>query len=443
METLKLQDKIDKNKLVKLKSFPNIYDYSKIDHKYKVGRIRKIRSFGKLIFLEIKSFSSEQEIIFSICAQKNYTNQFAQVNKLDLGDNISFITLNLPQFKKPVIKDWRLISKTIIQHPDKYKGLKDLDILQRQRYLAYMYDSKIFKNIQFRMKLLKNIRLVLYELGYNQIDIPILELEYGGANAKAFVCDINSINSKGYLSVSPELKLKQMIIGGFDKIFTITHCFRNQDVDRTHNPEFLMLECYEIGKDYFEMVELFKNVLSCILNKLEVPTKIKYNYKVIDLQKFEIIKFKDLLNKYGIIQENYMELAKENDISLTLDKDNIKLKLFDKLVAKDLINPTVVINFPKCSSPLCKPLNKLEIQQAEIYIAGLEVANIYSEENDPFRQSNNLELANTRNPDFELACYYGFPITGGIGIGLQRILMILTNTYNLRQSIPFPLYKSG
>jgi lysyl-tRNA synthetase class 2 len=445
MGQMEISKLLDKTKLEKLKFFPDLYKITKFDlnNDNQIARIMKIRSFGKIIFLELSEFTSEIKDNISVCSEKNTTKGFENFKNLDLGDIIYFKKQINPKFKKPIILDWKIISKSLCQIPDKYKGLKDLEISQRQRYLACIYNKQISKNLRVRMKILKEIRLFLYKFNYNELDIPILETEYGGANSQPFTTQIKSLNLKGYLSISPELKLKQLIISGFDKIFTITHAFRNQDIDRTHNPEFLTLECYQIGKNYKDMINLFKEILKVLIKELNLNHKICYNNKILDLNDFKVIEFDNILKEFGILDSNYLQLSEKYGIPENITKGEKLLKLFDKIIVHTLLQPNIIINFPKESSPLCKQLDNNRIQQAEIYIAGMQVANIYSEENNPILQSKRLKQLGTSNPEFELACYYGMPTTGGIGIGLERILMILTDTYNLRESIPFPLFKSG
>jgi lysyl-tRNA synthetase class 2 len=314
-----------------------------------------------------------------------------------------------------------------------------------------------------RTMILDEIRMFYKEKGYLEVDVPALQTQYGGANAKPFITHINAWNMEMYLSVSPELYLKRLLVGGFEKVFTICKNFRNEGVDKTHNPEFTMMESYEAYIDYNTMMDMTEELFLRVANKVNGHTKARYNDQDIDVKgpwkRIPMITaIKDLaeIDVEKMSDDELKAFIEEKNISLdgSFERGWAILGIFEEFVEEKLIQPTFIIDYPKITSPLCKVHrnNPDLIERFEFFIAGKEFGNAYSELNDPIIQREVLEAqasemragfeeAHPMDEDFVEAIETGMPPAGGLGIGVDRMVMLFTNSESLRDVIFFPTMK--
>jgi lysyl-tRNA synthetase class 2 len=308
-------------------------------------------------------------------------------------------------------------------------------------------------------------------LGFVEAETPILDTKYGGGEAKPFITKVNAIDCDVYMNVSPELYLKRLMVGGIERVYTIGRSFRNEGIDRTHYPEFTLFECYMAYADYNDMMKLMENLYEFVFNKVNGSTKILYDGIEIDFRApwrrasmCELV-LEDTgidvlsMSREAIIEAIDAERLLSEQIAAGMDinqksKGELVLELFDAYSAPKLMQPTFVIDFPAESSPLCKlhRENPELIERFEPYAFGVELGNAYSELNDPLRQRillydqasklrAGLETASPMDEEFAVAVDTGMPPAGGLGIGIDRMMMFLTNSYSIRDVIAFPLVK--
>jgi lysyl-tRNA synthetase, class II len=443
-----------KNKHAKLKEGESTKDKIKI-----MGRIMTMRQMGKASFCHLQD--QEGKIQFYI--RKQDIENYDTFKLLDIGDIVG-IEGEVFKTKKGEITVWTrnftLLCKSLHPLPEKYHGLQDTEIRYRQRYLDLIANTEVKKTFLLRSKIISAIRKYLDEKGFLEVEIPVLQPVYGGANARPFKTHINAWNMDLYMSVSPELYLKRLIVGGYEKVYTICKNFRNEGVDKTHNPEFTMMECYWSGADYNDMMELTEELYEHCAKEVLGTTEIEYQGKKISLKTpWKRLTMYDALKKYTKID---VEKLSDKEIFALLDKHKIEYdklmtrglaiaELFEELCEDNLIQPTFIYDFPKDTSPLCKLKrgNEELIERFEPYINGWEIGNAYSELTNPILQRKFLEEqaergrggdeeAHQMDEDFIRSVEYGLPPTGGVGLGVDRLIMYLTNQPTIRDVIFFP-----
>lgn len=425
------------------------------------GRVITTRIMGKASFITILDETGKIQIFGSSESIKNYE----LFKKLDHGDIIG-VKGNI--FKTKVgeltihANEFELLSKSLLPLPDKWKGLKDPEIRYRQRYLDFIANPEQKEIFVKRHKIIQEIRNYTNKLGFIEVETPTLQTIYGGAKARPFKTRINAWSMDLFLSISPELYLKRLLVGGFEKVYTITKNFRNEGVDRTHNPEFTMLELYWAYKDYNDIMKFVEDLLVYLTKKINGKTEIEYDNKKINLKKpWQRLTMYESLKKYAKIDvenlsdDELKKLIKQHKIELSEYNRGWAINyLFEELVEPQLIQPTFITDYPKETSPLCKEKrgNPELIERFEFFINGHEFGNAYSELNNPIIQKELLEKqerdrlkgdqeANPMDKDFILALEHGMPPAGGLGIGIDRLVMLLTNSSTIREVIAFPTMK--
>ncbi|MFH1066047.1 MAG: lysine--tRNA ligase [Nanoarchaeota archaeon] len=427
------------------------------------GRIMAIRSMGAIVFMHIQDTTGKIQLYFS---KDSLKSKFDALKFFDMGD---FIGAKGKVFRTKrgelsiEVNEFEMLSKAIRQLPEKFHGIADPEIKYRKRYLDLITDSNVKKTFEMRSRIISAVREFLDRKGFIEVEIPALQPIYGGGKAKPFKTKINAWNMDMFLSVSPELYLKRCIAGGFEAVYTICKNFRNEGVDRTHNPEFTMMECYWAYRDYNDMMvlteEMFKFVCKAALGKEQIV----YNGVTIDFSKaWQRIAMADAIKKYTNIDVKEM---KEKDFEKLMKDYRIKYEgeyskgraieaIFDALVPEKLIQPTFITDHPKESTCLCKAKrgNKEQIERFEPYMMGWEAGNAYSELNDPQVQRKLLEEqaelgkggdeeAHPMDDEFITAMEHGMPPMGGLGIGIDRMVMLLTGAESIRDVILFPTMK--
>jgi lysyl-tRNA synthetase, class II len=427
------------------------------------GRIVAMRRLGKATFIQILDNDGKIQIL----CNENDTEYYDQMKLLDMGDYIGVngivMKTKTGEVTVKCIK-YTILSKSLRPLPEKYHGIQDVEIKYRQRYLDLIMDEKSKNVFVLRTKIIAAVREFLNSKGFMEVETPILETIYGGAAAKPFLTHHNALDMKLYLRISLELPLKKLIAGGFEKVYQIGKVFRNEDIDTSHNPEFTLMECYWAYADYNDMMELVEECYNHVALKVLGTTKIVYQDKDIDLKKsWKRLTMKDALKEYSNIDVDGMS---NDDIKGLLNQHKIEYKddmsrgllinqLF-KIVEDKLIQPVFIIDHPKETTPLCKLHRKDHdiIERFEPYINGWEIGNAYSELTDPIRQRYLLEEqakalrsgdeeSNPMDEEFCTAVDYGMPPMGGLGLGIDRMIMLLTNSTSIRDILFFPTMKNS
>ena len=431
------------------------------------GRMMAINKMGKSSFVRFKDGSDQ----FQIYLQKNTLGDetYSLFKKLDIGD---FIGVKGPLFQTRtgewtlLAKEFRLLSKAVRPLPEKFHGIKDPEKRYRQRYLDLITNEDTRQIFIKRSKIVASMRRFFEEKGFMEVETPMMQPLAGGAEATPFKTWHNALGMELFLRIAPELYLKRLVVGGFEKVFEINRNFRNEGVSTRHNPEFTMVEFYQAYADYEELMELTEDMFESIVTQVADSTIIEYQGQAIDFKKgWQRIPMIESLTKIGgidpaIINDTKLLLnfAQEKNIKITKKDRHGKIltKLFDTLVEPKLIQPTFITGYPVEVSPLSRKSddNPELTDRFELFIAGREIANGFSEINDPEDQYNRFLMqvrqrdegnpeAHIMDSEYVEALEYGMPPTAGEGIGIDRLVMLLTNSASIREVILFPHMKKN
>lgn len=429
------------------------------------GRLMSKRGMGKASFCDIQD--AKDRIQLYVRLDKIGSESYEDFKKYDIGDIIGvkgevFKTRSGEISIKA--KEVTLLSKSLQPLPEKWHGLKDVDLRYRQRYVDLIANPEVKDTFIKRSNIIKGIRKYLDNKGFLEVDTPLLNTIPGGAAAKPFITHHNTLDIDLYLRIAPELYLKRLIVGGFDKVYEMGRMFRNEGMSIKHNPEFTMMEVYEAYTDYKGMMELAENLISTVAREVLGTEKISYQGQEIDLTPpWERITMTEAVKKYAGVDfdlistdEEAQRIAKDKNLPVKdeMTKGEILSLMFEEIVEEQLIQPTFVYDYPIEISPLTKkkPGRPNLTERFEIFITGREMGNAYSELNDPIDQRERFisqvekresgdEEANMMDEDFITALEYGMPPTGGLGIGIDRLVMLLTDSYSIRDVILFPTMK--
>ena len=431
------------------------------------GRIMAKRIMGKASFCTIQD--SDEKIQSYVSINDLGEESYKAFKTYDIGDIIGikgFVFKTRTEEISIHAKEVTLLSKSLRPLPEKFHGLKDPDLRYRQRYVDLIVNPEVKRTFELRSKIIKEIRTILDEKGYLEVDTPMLNTISGGATARPFITHHNALNIDMYLRIATELNLKRLIVGGFDKVYEMGRIFRNEGMDIRHNPEFTSIELYAAYQDYHDMMDITEELFSKVSQKVLGTTKITYQGQDIDLTPgWKRITMIDSIKEVTGIDFNEIKtdeeavaLAKERKIEIP-DKtketrgDVISL-FFDEYVEKTLIQPTFIYDYPVEISPLAK--RKKEdprlTERFEIFIGGREYGNAFSELNDPIDQYERFkkqveardsgdEEAGMMDEDYINALEIGLPPTGGLGIGIDRFVMLLTDSASIRDVLLFPTMK--
>ncbi len=429
------------------------------------GRIMTWRDMGKANFIDITDRSGRMQVYVRM--NDIGEDEFAEFKKWDIGDIIEvkgFVFRTRRGQISVHAQNVRLLSKSLLPLPEKFHGLKDTDTRYRQRYLDLIVNPDVKTTFYKRSLIIKKIRNFLDEKNFVEVETPILVSNAGGAAARPFVTHHNSLNEDFKLRISLELYLKRLIIGGMERVYEIGRVFRNEGMDTRHNPEFTLMELYQAYTDYHGMMDLTENMFRYLATEVCGSTTITYGGKEIDLGKpFERLTMTDAVKKYAGVDFDEVKddaeakkLAKERNIEFEErhTKGDILNLFFEEFCEDKLIQPTFIMDHPVDISPLTKrkPSRPDQVERFELYINTWEMCNAYSELNDPIDQRERFkaqdaaaaagdEEANHTDEDFLTAMEYGMPPTGGIGYGIDRLVMLLTNSPSIRDVLLFPTMK--
>ena len=429
------------------------------------GRIVAKRIMGKASFCHIQDMQGKLQSYVSIndLGEENY-NEF---KTYDIGDIIGITgfvfktrTEEISVHAKKVV----LLTKSLRPLPEKFHGLKDTELRYRQRYVDLIMNPEVKDTFLTRTKIIKEIRRILDSKGYTEVDTPILNTIAGGAAARPFITHHNTLDMDMYLRIANELYLKRLIVGGFDKVYEMGRMFRNEGISIKHNPEFTNIELYSAYEDYNDMMNITEEIISTVAQNVLGTTKITYQGTPIDLtpgwKRIPMIEAIKEVTGVDFNTLNSDEEASEAARSIgipvegTMKRGDVINLVFEEKVEETLIQPTFIIDYPVEVSPLTKrkPSDPRLVERFEVFIGGREYGNAYSELNDPIDQyerfleqarqkANGNEEANDMDEDFVQALEYGMPPTGGLGIGVDRLIMLLTDSASIRDVLLFPTMK--
>ena len=430
------------------------------------GRLMAKRVMGKASFCNVADLKGNIQLYVARDAVGEET--YAAFKKFDIGDIVGVKGEAFRTQKGEIsihVSEITLLTKSLQVLPEKYHGLKDTDQRYRQRYVDLIVNPEVKDTFVKRSQIIKEIRNFLDAQGFMEVETPMLVANAGGAAARPFTTHYNALDEDINLRISLELYLKRLIVGGMERVYEIGRVFRNEGVDTRHNPEFTLMELYQAYTDYYGMMDLAENMYRTVCEKVNGTAVIKYGDVEIDLSKpFERITMLDAVKKYSGVDFTQIEsdeeakaVAKEHNIEFEErhKKGDILNLFFEEYVEEKLVQPTFVMDHPVDISPLTKrkPDAPEYTERFELFITGREMANAYSELNDPIDQRARFEAqealkaagdeeANSIDEDFLNALAYGMPPTGGIGFGIDRMVMLLTDSAAIRDVLLFPTMKS-
>ncbi len=424
------------------------------------GRIMSIRMHGKTSFGHIQSGTDRVQIYVR---KKELGEVFTLYKNLDIGD---FIGVTGRVFRTNtdeltvLVSELTLLSKSLRPLPEKWHGLKDVETRYRQRYVDLIVNQHVKDIFMKRAKVVGAIRKFFLAREFLEVETPMMQPIAGGAAAKPFVTHHNALDMTLYLRIAPELYLKRLIVGGFERVFEINRNFRNEGISTRHNPEFTMLEFYMAYADYNDLITLTEELIASVAQEVLGSTTVTYQGQDIDLTPpWERLTIRDGILKYadGVSPDDLDDLgalkriAASLGIDPALNKGKLQMEIFETVAEKHLVQPTFVLDFPTQVSPLskAKPDNPDVVERFELYVACQEIANAFTELNDPIDQRQRFEKqvaeheagdeeAHQMDEDYVRALEYGMPPTAGEGIGVDRLVMLLTDSASIREVILFP-----
>ncbi len=425
------------------------------------GRITARRNMGKISFLDLHDGSGKIQLLLGDLLN---AAQIELLKEIDIGDIVGVSgRLFLTKTSEPTIavSDFTLLAKSLQPLPEKWHGLSDVEIRYRQRYLDLISNPEAKETFKVRSQVIAAIRQFLNQRGFLEVETPILQPSAGGASAQPFVTHHHALDQDLYLRIATELHLKRLIVGGFDKVYELGRAFRNEGIDTKHNPEFTLLESYEAYADYNDVMNMLEEMVSKVSQQVWGTDQIKFGDNVINLkppwQRLELHKAVTEYSGIDFVQyPNTDSLrAKMKEIGLEVDPRKNWARLVDELlttfVEPKLIQPTFLVDYPVSMSPLAKTKPEYErvVERFEAFAGGMEIANAFTELNDPVEQRQRFieqqkerktegDVEETIDQDFLLALEYGMPPTGGLGVGIDRLVMLLTNQQSIREVILFP-----
>ncbi|MCS7280340.1 MAG: lysine--tRNA ligase [Desulfobacterota bacterium] len=425
------------------------------------GRIISFRDFGKSVFFHIQDRKGKIQVY----VRKDVLQfpSYEAFKKLDIGDIVGVegsVFKTKTKELTVLAKTVTLLAKSLRPLPEKWHGLKDVEERYRKRYLDLIVNEKVREIFVKRSKITNFIRTYLTERDFLEVETPMMHLIPGGAEAKPFVTHHNALNLDLYLRIAPELHLKRLVVGGFERVFEINRNFRNEGISVKHNPEFTMLEFYQAYATYEDLMVLLEELIFNLVTELTGTTTLSFKGHTIDFRppwkKYTINEALKLLGGIDVENLNTYEalqaIAKDLGIHDLKDASRGKIltKLFEVVCEDKLIDPTFITHYPVDVSPLAKRSeeNPDVVERFELYIGGMEIANGFNELNDPFDQRDRfLKQAQKKgeeypiDEDYIVALEHGMPPTAGCGVGIDRLVMILTDSPSIREVILFPLLK--
>ncbi|SDC84612.1 MULTISPECIES: lysine--tRNA ligase [unclassified Candidatus Frackibacter] len=440
-------------------------DYDELGDEVSVslaGRIMAVREHGKASFADLADMSGRMQLY----AKQNEIGEelYELFISLDIGDHIGVEGTLFKTRRGEItlrIKDFRLLSKSLRPLPEKWHGLTDVELRYRQRYVDLIVNPDVRETFVLRSKIIHSMREYLDDKDFLEVETPLMHTIAGGASARPFVTHHNTLDMDLYLRIAPELYLKRLLVGGFEKVYEIGKNLRNEGISTKHNPEFTSMELYQAYADYQDMMDITEDLIVTITEETLGTLQVEYEGEEIDLSpgwtritmidaikkhaNVDFTEVDDLQTAKGLADEHHVEYEDETTVGEIINE------FFEEFVEDKLIQPTFITEYPIEVSPLAKrkPENKEFTERFELFIAGNELANAFSELNDPIDQKERFEKqmeqreagddeAHMMDQDFIRALEYGMPPAGGLGIGIDRLIMLLTDSSSIRDVILFP-----
>ncbi len=429
------------------------------------GRLMSKRGMGKASFCDVRD--RDDKIQIYVKSDEIGAEVYEDFKKFDIGDIVGVkgeVFRTNKGEKSLKVQEVVLLAKSLQPLPEKWHGLKDVDLRYRQRYVDLIVNPDVRDNFIVRSKIIKAIRKFLDNRGFLEVDTPLLNTIPGGAAAKPFITHHNTLDIDMYLRIAPELYLKRLIVGGLERVYEMGRMFRNEGMSVKHNPEFTLMEVYEAYTDYKGMMDLSEQLISTVAQEVLGTTKINYQGQEIDLTPpWNRMTMIEAVEKYAGVNfdsitsdEEARNIAKEKKVHIEgkPTKGEVLNLMFEEFAEEHLVQPTFIMDYPVEVSPLTKrkPDMPSFTERFELFITSREMANAYSELNDPIDQKGRFlsqvakreagdEEANMMDDDFVTALEYGMPPTGGLGVGIDRLIMLLTDSYSIRDVLLFPTMK--
>jgi lysyl-tRNA synthetase class 2 len=429
------------------------------------GRLMSKRGMGKSTFCDLQDRDGRIQLYVRI--NDLGEEAYESFKKLDIGDIIGVEGVVFKTRMGEIsihVERYTLLSKSLRPLPEKFHGLKDPDMRYRQRYLDLIMNPEVKNTFITRSRIIAAIRRYLDAKGFLEVDTPILNTIQGGAAARPFITHHNTLDMDMFLRIAPELYLKRLIVGGFEKVYELGRMFRNEGMSIKHNPEFTMMEIYQAYTDYHGMMELTESLISSVAQEVLGTTKVSYQGQEIDLTPpWNRMTMLEAVLKYTGVDfntitsdEEAMKIAKGKglEIEKPMTRGEVMNLMFEELVEHHLVQPTFIMDYPVEVSPLTKrkPSCPELTERFEVFITGREFGNAYSELNDPIDQKERFlaqvskreagdEEASMMDDDYIVALEHGLPPTGGLGIGIDRLIMLLTDSYSIKDVLLFPTMK--
>ena len=430
------------------------------------GRIKLFRIMGKASFIKIEDESGMLQVYVTRdnLPEGFYNNTFKKL--IEVGDIVEVSGFPFVTGKGELslhCSEFKLLTKAISPLPEKFHGITDKEIRYRKRYLDLIMNAEVRKTFQIRSRVISLTRRFFEDKGFLEVETPMMHPIAGGANAKPFVTHHNALGIDRFLRIAPELYLKRLIVGGFEAVFEINRNFRNEGMDATHNPEFTSIEFYWAYKTYKDLIEITKEYFQYLFEHLNLPTILPYGELEVNFENFKEIPLIESLSSIGEVpaditgdKDKIIDFLKSKNINVKpgMNLGQLQGELFDEFVEEKLIDPTFITEYPVEISPLARRSddNPDITERFELFIAGREIANAFSELNDPVDQYNRFkgqvdakeagdDEAHEMDEDFIDALSYGMAPTAGQGIGIDRLVMLLTNEHSIRDVLLFPAMK--
>lgn len=435
-------------------------DFESDDEWTLAGRVTRINDFGDIYFIDIEDETGTVQLQFDY--EHTPDDVLGLVPRIDKGDIVE-ATGNAIRSDTGELTlhswDFRLLTKSL-SHPPAQEGLSAEERI-RQRSLSLQYDADLHESVRTRFEVTQAVREFLTSDGYLEVETPILQSVYGGGSAHPFETYCAGIDEDVYLRIAPEIALKKMVIGGFENIFEIGKVFRNEDIDTTHNPEFTMLELYEAYADYEDMMTLTESLVSTVVTETTGDTTVLFDGDEIDFStpwnRYTVEESVSEFSSYDVTSmsdDEVVEVALE-EASEEMESETVGdaiMALYEAFVEDEIVQPTFIMNHPAGSSPLCKEHREdSSVQERfEVVVAGMELANSYSERNDPFEQADAFEAQQEQYDESDESHHQvdesylesltvGLPPTGGLGIGIDRLAMLVTDSQSIKDVMAFPM----
>lgn len=424
------------------------------------GRVIRENEFGDFVFYDLNDRTDIVQVMCSVDDRSDFeTESYQSLENVNIGDQLVFI--GQPSFSDTGeltlnATEYEIVAKSLQDFSRDHNQLSE-DRLITDRTAALSTNDGLYDTVRTRFEIQRNIRQYLNRRNYTEVETPILHSQPDGANATPFETYCEALEEDVYLRVAPELYLKRLVVSGYDAVYEMSRCFRNEDIDTTHNPEFTMLELYETYADYEDMMSLTENIFSSIASEIYETTDVEYNNQIIDVSTpWDRITFDNAMS--NILNQHVRDVSDDSLIergqtqgyldegSSELTRDELLMEVFENEIEDDLSGPVFITDYPVGSTPLCQTVDNdnSRVQRFEAFICGMEVANSYTELTDPREQYNRLlEQANNDedavNNEFVEALSYGMPPTAGLGIGIDRLVMIMTDSQSIKDILPYPM----